>query len=362
MLATKSDHADTNGLLEQIAQLCAAHGAHWQPELQVEVRQGSLRLLAPPGTSGELITMPTALLVPIAGARWAESTEELQLLEPPALASAVQKDLLQLHIALYNATGKLRWWSQQHPARLVEASAAIADVVASLKPANRQEPKERSAAEGFLATRSFGWKPSPDQEDHVPVLMPLIDLLNHHHRGAPFRISDGAMRIQADQAGSSECFAHYGHRRDVLDLALHYGYCDHSTPFAHSAPLEIAVDGVGHIRVEHQGQRAPLHPFDPPRVTLEADGLRLSHLCCHLEHPARVSTMLRLALKGSLKRRGHTEQVAARLAEQGLQAVAAANISLLDQLRHATEASQHPGAAILAAAAQRQAAIISAVI
>jgi hypothetical protein len=192
--------------------------------------------------------------------------------------------------------------------------------------------------------------------------MPLIDLLNHHHRGAPFRISDGAMRIQADQAGSSECFAHYGHRRDVLDLALHYGYCDHSTPFAHSAPLEIAVDGVGHIRVEHQGQRAPLHPFDPPRVTLEADGLRLSHLCCHLEHPARVSTMLRLALKGSLKRRGHTEQVAARLAEQGLQAVAAANISLLDQLRHATEASQHPGAAILAAAAQRQAAIISAVI
>jgi hypothetical protein len=72
--------------------------------------------------------------------------------------------------------------------------------------------------------------------------------------------------------------------------------------------------------------------------------------------------MLRLALKGSLKRRGHTEQVAARLAEQGLQAVAAANISLLEQLRHATEASQHPGAEILAAAAQRQAAIISAVI
>jgi hypothetical protein len=237
-------------------------------------------LLPPPGTSGQLITMPTELLVPIAGARWGVSTDELTLLEPPPCASAVQEELLQLHIALYNATGKLCWWSQQHPAGLVEASAAVADALAPLKPAHRREPKERSAAEGFLATRSFGWKPNPDQGDRVPVLMPLIDLLNHHHRGAPFRMSGGAMRIQAAQAGSRE----------------------------------------------------------------------------------RVSTMLRLALQGSLKRRRHTEQVAARLAEQGLQAVAAANISLLEQLKTAAEASQHPGAGILAAAAQRQAAIISAVI
>tara|TARA_B100000674_G_C37613589_1_gene810991 strand:+ start:459 stop:785 length:327 start_codon:yes stop_codon:yes gene_type:complete len=62
-------------------------------------------------------------------------------------------------------------------------------------------------------------------------------------------------------------FAHYGHRRDVLDLALHYDHCNLSTPFAHSAPMEIAVEGIGRIRIEHQDQRAPVHPFDPPRVT-----------------------------------------------------------------------------------------------
>ncbi len=360
-LAIASDQPATTALLGEIAHLCAAHGAQWHPELQVEVAQGSLRLLAPPSNRGELITMPTELLVPIAGARWAESTEELQLLEPPPSASAVQQELLQLHVALYNATGKVPWWSSQHPARLVDASAHVAAALAPLKPGHGHK-LERSAAEGFLATRSFGWKPSPDQGDRGPVLMPLIDLLNHHHMGAPYAISDGAMRIKAAQAGGCECFAHYGHRRDVLDLALHYGHCDHSTPFAHSAPLEITVEGVGTIRVEHQGQRAPVHPLDPPRVTLEPDGLRLSHLCCHQEHPERVQTMLVLALQGSLKRGGHGEIDARQFAQKGLNAIGEANLHLLNQLAAAAQSSPHPGAATLAAAAHRQAFIIQAVL
>jgi hypothetical protein len=41
------------------------------------------------------------------------------------------------------------------------------------------------------------------------VVLPLIDLLNHHHRGTPFRIEAGAMRMATAQPESSgECFAH----------------------------------------------------------------------------------------------------------------------------------------------------------
>ena len=361
MLTIHSDHPDTSDLVQQMAELCAAHGAHWHPDLQVDVREGSLRLLAPPGTPGELISLPTELLVPIQGAEWAQSVDQLQLLQPPAGNSTVQNALLQLHIALYNATGKMRWWSQQHPARLVEACQTVAAVVAAIKP-DHCRSKEQSAAEGFLATRSFGWKQEATAGTSVQVLMPLIDLLNHHHRGAPFRIRDGRMTMQTAQAGGSESFAHYGQRRDVLDLALHYGHLDHSTPFAHSAPLAMGLEGIGRLCIDHQGQRAPLHPFDPPRVTLEADGLRISHLCCHLEHPERVTTMLRLALQGSLKRRGHTAQEASRLAEKGLEAIAIANLNLLKQLRQAAESSDHPAAGILASAAQRQGEILSTMI
>ena len=249
-LAIISDQPTATALLQEIAQLCVGHGAQWHRELQVEVAEGGMRLLAPPGTTGSLISLPTDLLVPIGEVQWSSSPDALELLQPPEEATPVQRELLQLHAELYNATGKLHWWNNQHPGRLAETSSDIAASLELLKPGHRAQP-ERSAAEGFLATRSFGWRPNPEQQQRHPVLMPLIDLLNHHHQGAPFRIDDGAMQVKTKQSGARECFAHYGHRQDVLDLALHYGHCDLSTPFAHAAPLEIDVEGIGRVHIEH---------------------------------------------------------------------------------------------------------------
>ena len=64
-LAIASDQPDATALLEQIAHLCAAHGAQWHPQLQVEVSERAMRLLAPPETTGPLISLPTELLLPI---------------------------------------------------------------------------------------------------------------------------------------------------------------------------------------------------------------------------------------------------------------------------------------------------------
>jgi hypothetical protein len=360
-LAVASDDHTAAALLQQIARLCAAHGAQWHPELRLEVVDGCMRLLAPAESSGELITMPTALLVPLTGARWADGLEGLRLLEPPPQATTAQRELLEMHAQLYNATGKVHWWARRHPARLVDTSAEVAAALAPLRPGpmTRETP---SAVSGFLATRSFSWKPEPGQGQGQPVLMPLVDCLNHHHRGAPYRIADGAMRIRVAQAGGPECFAHYGQRRDVLDLVLHYGHCDHSTPFAHSAPMAIEVDGVGRIEVERQARRLPAHPQDPPRVVLNADGLTLSHLCCHLHHPERVQVLLRLALQGSLKRPGYSDGEAMALAERGLTAIGEANVQWLERLVRAAGSSDHSGASTLAAAARRQAEIVATVL
>jgi len=360
-LTVASDDPTAAELLQGIASLCAARGAQWHPELRLEVVAGAMRLLAPAHSSGPLISMPTELLVPITGAQWDDTSEALRLRQPPPDATAVQVDLLELQAQLYNATAKLPWWTSRHPARLVEGSAAVAAALAPLKPGQLNQ-QSQSAVAGFLATRSFRWRADPTQEQGQPVLLPLIDCLNHHHLGAPFRIRDGAMRIRVAQAGAQECFAHYGHRRDGLDLVLHYGHCDHSTPFAHSAPLDLRVEGVGRIQVEQQVRRQPAHPQDPPRGTLEADGLKLSHLCCHLHHPERVQVLLRLALQGSLRRRGHSPAEADHLAERGLQAIGEANVRLLRQLVAAVGASDHPGASALAEAAQRQASIVAAVL
>ena len=110
-LAIISDQPTATALLQEIAQLCVGHGAQWHRELQVEVAEGGMRLLAPPGTTGSLISLPTDLLVPIGEVQWSSSPDALELLQPPEEATPVQRELLQLHAELYNATGKLHWWN-----------------------------------------------------------------------------------------------------------------------------------------------------------------------------------------------------------------------------------------------------------
>jgi len=105
----------------------------------------------------------------------------------------------------------------------------------------------------------------------------------------------------------------------------------------------------------------PVHPLDPPRVTLKDDGLVLSHLCCHLDHPERVQTLLKLALQGSLKRQGHDADEALLLANSGLEALGAANLNLLNQFQTVVETSDHGDGSTLLAATKRQAAILKAV-
>lgn len=358
-LSIDSDQEVATAVLREIAMVCRVHGAEWHPQLTAEVSGGAMRLLAPPGTEGPLIALPLPLLVPIEGARWGEGDATLALLEAPAAATAVQRELLQLLVALYNATDKMGWWRERHPARLVERCPAVAAALAALKPGHNDE--RRPPARCFLSTRSLGWTPDPALGARQPVLMPLADLLNHHHHGARHRSAEGALWIGAAQAGGSECFLHYGQRRDGLDLALHYGHADRSTPFAHSAPLEIVVEGIGRIVVEQQGWGIPAHPLDPPRVALESEGVRLSHLCCHRDHPERVRVLLMLALQGGLQRRGQAQALARRLAQRGLEAIAAANSRLLERLVSAAEDADHPGGTILAAAARRQGAILQEV-
>ena len=116
------------------------------------------------------------------------------------------------------------------------------------------------------------------------------------------------------------------------------------------------------IKVEHQGQRAPIHPLDPPRVQISSDGIKISHRCCNLRHPQRVTTMLRLALQGSLQKRGHSPDAASKLDERGLSAVAEENLRRLNKPQQAITEEAHPGAQILLGATARQASIISRVL
>lgn len=117
--------------------------------------------------------------------------------------------------------------------------------------------------------------------------------------------------------------------------------------------------------VEHQRRKGPLHPFDPPQVKRDENVLTLSHFCCHMYHPGRVTVMVRVALQADFQGRGYSSAEARELAEAALQALAGANrvrLRAFVEAAEQAEAAGEPGASILAAAARRHAWIIATVL
>jgi hypothetical protein len=358
-----SDHREAEVLLGEIGRIVSAHGGSWHPQMRCEIRQGGMRILADAGAQGPLITIPTELLVPVDGARWSDGGDRIQVDAPPTDLTPVQLELLHLLVALYNATDKLRWWRHEHPASLAHADSAVGDALMAIRPTWAESVSRGAVTEAFLKTRIFGWRREGPDGTTTRVLMPIVDLLNHHRKGAPLTVDQGAMRIAARQPdGTGECFASYGQRRDLLDFLLHYGHLDLTTPFAHAALTDIEVPGIGRVQVEEPGQVRPLHPLDPPRVSIDDTGIRLSHICCDAKHPERARTMLTMAFQGCLLKRGHPAADAHRLAVGALGALGAANRELLARLAAASRRAEHPAGPMFAEAAERQAEIIGAVL
>lgn len=397
-IAADSQHC--SAILREIVTLLLTHGGHIHPGAVWREREGHMGVTCDPAGADNphpLVMLPRELLVPITSAEWADSTERLILRQPPPSITPLQYALLDLHIELYNATGKIPWTVSHHPRAVSARDPAWLEPLRAIRPGLYAELATPACV--FLDTRVFGLKSdappasggSPNEWGEVvvqirpdakpqmgtdadlahstggrsnpprktQVLMPLIDMLNHHPRGAPYQLDDSRLSVRVAQpTGDGECFAAYGGRRDVLDLALHYGYLDMATPFAFSAPVNVEVEGLCHIRVA-AGRTRPAHPLDPPRTQWDGETLELSHLCAHGEHPERLQTVLRLPLLAIARKRGHGPDTANRRIDHALERLCAANLAALDQVGQA--ARTYPGepvATLLTQAAQRQADIL----
>ena len=220
-----ADSEEVGVILAEMTRLVLRSGGALHPGLVTVERDGDMtvrcRDAGPSALRTPLFTVPRELLIPLEGSAWADSTERLEMLTPPTGLSRLQRDAFDLHVALYNATGKIRALVRGHPrialagesdvlAALVEMRPGF-DVVDSSQTALRVELEgsvgigsepiwSRGVAGLFFGCRVFGLKPEPPESDadgdtsgpkasrrRQSVLMTLIDLLNHHPRGAPTR-------------------------------------------------------------------------------------------------------------------------------------------------------------------------------
>lgn len=351
------DTPDVRAALEGIASIVLAHGGAIHPGAQFVERGGDLTVRCTGGRDGDLLfSIPHELLIPVTGAVWAKGTT-MRLLEPPCGLTAIRRELLDLYIELYSAAGKLDWARRALPRVALPESVALVAAIATLRPGFRLWGK--TLAEAFLETRVISI--SQGESDPVSVIMPLIETANHHVAGAPFGSrADGLHLVVARVPGSSECYADYGARRDALDLMLDYGYVDRTVRVVRSGQVSVTVPPVGQIDV---GGRvyAPRHALDPPTITRTNEGLSLSHLTFHADHPERVNGTLGLAVRSAALAAGATETAAGQASREAVSGIMAANLEAIGRIVDVLEADQSPAGDMVKAACLHQAEVIERV-
>ena len=341
-------------LLQVMMDLVMAHGGQVHPGVRLVARDRQLSVHCERSQGDHdlpLFRLPRELLVPVDSIEWEPCEVRLQASSGMDLLTVLQRQLLTLQIDLYNVSNKLPWAAKHLPAVALRSRAPLVEAIQAIRPGFGQETHE--TAWTFVQTRVFNL-------EGRRVLMPLMDLLNHHPKGGRFQVDARTMTMDVVQPGDDdECFAAYGGRRDVLDMALHYGYADARTPFACIAPLACVLPELGRLQITSRRVQA-LHPLDPPQITYDDAGVTLSHLTGDRRHPGRQHTVLRLALLGLSKKRGLDGAGAERAVCAATQQILELNLALLQDVARLAGPliREVPAAAMLSEAVVLQAGIL----
>lgn len=279
-----SDDPAVTAALTRLRETVQVGGGAFHPDMTVIARGGDLAVTVPPGTDSDerLIQVPAACLPDLDGIAIGLDGEALVVerdsSDQPATARAALDGLLEL----YNACNKAALWRAACPwlalARDPEVLAGLADLraanpkVRAYRDMVGQGQWDELLVDSFLGTRMFRLKPAAesgsgaDAGAPTPVLLPIVECLNHHFDGRPYQTTvddDGVYRLwaHADRPlwNSDECFVLYT-LLDPVDSLLFYGFVDDSAPVLHSCPatLELPENITITVRAEpwslHQGE------------------------------------------------------------------------------------------------------------
>jgi hypothetical protein len=332
--------------INDLLDVAIASGIELHSALEVRERNGQVSLHASVPEGETLIRLPEGLLVPLGKATWDVSGDALRVVQHDSSANAVQRELADAHVALYNATAKIRWAKRALPRVALSSDPAAIDAIRLLRP--KFATRSADVAQAFLDTRV-------NREGH---LLPVVDLLDHHPGVAPLQVVDGGMTIPAEHGGAgTKCFASYGSHFDAVDLVFGYGYVDHGTRFVRSVPVSVDVAGVGTVSVLVE-RTTPVSGLDPPRVSMSADQLVLSHLTFELGHVDRLVTVVHLAVAAFLNRQTSATSEPAALSREVVAGLVDANIEIVSRVETALAGSSSEAAQAVSAACRHQGRIL----
>jgi len=353
----KSDNRELQTMLFRLEKLLVDNGAWFHHDLSLVCKDNSISI----GVEAQhipkelIIKMPTDLLVPIEPLNLSIKNGNFIINPDEDQLSPVQIELGKLMFDAYNVTNRINLHQESYPwlsfrghTDLMDTllkTRADNDVVKTkrdiLHDLNDSETMEEIICKTFLYTRMFWHQKSKDQKGHYKI-MPMIDYINHDHRGAFYAISlltDNddpkdddfdekqyiAIKNSQPFMTNCNCYVTYG-TYDTIDIFLNYGLINDAAPFIRSIPLIIPIrDTDGIILNSEIGlyrDKVPKGLSDLKRMMPiigkqpDFNGRILSHLFIpSLQSPHSMRRILRTIIRSILGKSASNKSVIDRVVE-----------------------------------------------
>ena len=269
-----ADDDVVSDLLASTLELLAESGGWLHPEATVVARDGQLSLECTADDDEPLLVIPREAFVRVDAITWGDDPLTMAISALPDDLGDIETSMAYVQAALHNQTGKLEWLLRTHPG-LAPLPDAIVDRMRRLVPGFRAT--EMTPVDVLFSDRCLRVDLG-DGRGSQRVLVPILDLLNHHPRGAQACWRDEAFSVTTTRPfGTSECALDYGHERDAMEMAAVYGFVDTGAGVAHLPVTRTDVPGIGIVSVVAAGRQATgaLAPLTVERIGNET---RISHL------------------------------------------------------------------------------------
>jgi hypothetical protein len=302
-----SDSPSISTCLEELIGLLKGNGAWFDRKLLITCRNGELSVSYEGNKDNKdpLITLPESNLIPNEFINLYIEDDQFKANPKEKFLTPLQLSITHKLIELYNLCDKVKKHEQDcivtkledHPDILKSlfemrpTSPHQDEYIAYLDGERSQDEKNKLICTNFLNSRLLG-QTDEDFLGTKPVIMPIIELINHHISGATFMFrkiaGNKSLNIMRQQPNpdSNEIFVFY-FILDALDTALHYNFIDTSSHFVRSIPLTLNVGTYGELKIHSIAAKnkdkvsehmRPLQTLMPPLPVESENGYEVSHL------------------------------------------------------------------------------------
>lgn len=230
-------------LLAGTIELVREAGGFVAPTTRLVARAGQLSIESSAASGEPLLRIPREAFVRIDRVEWSQDGDRIVIAQVPDDCGDLEWEMLYLQVALHNACGKLAWMRRTHPSLDPDLPEDLVDAVRAVIPSFRTP--QMDAIDLLWANRCFRLPMEPGSEPER-VLIPIVDLLNHHANGATGDWDGNNFQVAAAPAlGAGECALDYGMERDAMEMAVVYGFAGSSR--AASSTSAPDLESLGRI-------------------------------------------------------------------------------------------------------------------